>query len=162
MPIREIEMMHGAVLAKLCRNDAPVTVRLIETQDDIRSAYWLNDIVLYIKHSVAPQRRRRGQRERWQFTFTLSHLADLADLVQRAEVYLVLVCAQPKFRGTMEIALLEPDEWQQCIDLSSSGQQWLAVEAEQRKALRVHGACNGDEKIIVHRNALDTWIVPGS
>lgn len=28
MPIREMELMHGAVLAKLCRNDNPVTLRV--------------------------------------------------------------------------------------------------------------------------------------
>lgn len=163
MPIREVELMHGAVLVKLCRNDNPVTLRLIETQDDLRSAYWINDsVVLYMKHSVAPQKRKRGERERWQFTFTENHIADLAELVQGSTVYLVLICGQPGFEGTMEIALLEPGEWQTCLDLSGSGQQWLAVEAEPRRGLRVYGSCSGDNRVGVARNRLDTWVVPGS
>ena len=163
MQIKEIELMHGVVLAKLCRNDRPVTLRLIETRDDLRSAYWLNGVVvLYMKHSVAPQKLKRGDRERWQFTFTPSHLADLADLVKEADVYLALICGQSDFKGTLEIALLDPDQWQKCLDLTSSGQQWLAVQAEPRKGLRVSGSCSGDDRIIVAKNKLQTWIVPGS
>jgi hypothetical protein len=162
MRIHEVELMHGAVLAKLCRSDKPVTLRLIETQDDLRPAYWINDVVLYMKHSVAPRKRKRGERERWQFTFTQSHIADLADLVQEADVYLVLICGQPEFKGAMEIAMLEPGEWQGCLALVASGQQWLAVEAEAHKGLRVYGSCSDDNKIVVARNRLETWVVPGS
>ncbi len=49
MPIREFEMMHGTVLTKLCRNDQPIALSLIETRNEQRAVYWVNDeIILYI------------------------------------------------------------------------------------------------------------------
>lgn len=162
MPIRGVELMHGAVLEKLCRSDKPVTLRLIETQDDLRSAYWINDVVLYMKHSITPYKRERKGGERWQFNFTESHIADLASLVRKADIYLVLICGRRDFEQPGEIALLKPDEWQNYLDLAKeNGQQWLAVQAEPRKSLRVYGSRSSDE-IVVPRNRLEEWIVPGS
>ncbi len=163
MPIHKFELMHGAVLTKLCRNDQPIALSLIETRDVHHAAYWINDaIVVYIKHASRPRCDRRGQ-YRWQFTFSAEHIQEITNLARTAKVYLALVCAQPNLEGPMEICFLEPPEVEQCLELANSQQQWVAVEAEPGRSLRAFGQRNsGDEdKLKVPRARLDRWQVPG-
>jgi hypothetical protein len=163
MPIYEFELMHGAVLTRLCRNDQPLTLSLIVTRDEHWSAYWIGDAILYIKYATHPYEDRQGKL-RWQFTFTPDHIADLKDLMTMSdEVYLALVCAHHKLEGTMEICLVEPLEIDLCLDLEEADTQWIAVECEPRKRLRVYGPLNSDEedKLIIPRKRLDEWRVPG-
>lgn len=163
MAIHAFELMHGAVLTKLCRNDQPIALSLIETRDAHHAAYWINDaIVLYIKHCSAPRCDHRSC-YRWQFTFNPDHILEIASLAGTADVHLALVCAQPSLAGPMEICLLEPDEIRQCLDLADTQQQWVAVEAEPGRSLRAFGRRNSDDrqKIVVPRRKLDRWQVPG-
>lgn len=163
MPIHEYEMMHGAVLTKLCRNDEPTSLSMIETRDTHWSAYWINaTVVLYVKHATNPRKDRRGKLT-WHFTFTGSNIGELAEFTRQHQTYLALVCAQHDLQGPMEICLFEPDEVQQCLDLAVSQTQWIAVEAEANKSLRAYGAHNNEEraKIVVSRRRLEDWQVPG-
>ena len=59
MSIKDLELLHGAVLTKLVRSDNPITLRMIETnRNEARSAYTLNDeVILYIKYHKKPGKR---------------------------------------------------------------------------------------------------------
>ena len=164
MPIRKFEMMHGAVLTKVCRSDRPIALSLIETSDDQRAAYWVNDaLVLYVKHAGKPHHQDQRGKCRWQFTFTPDQILELSGLSRKSGVYLALVCAQKGFADPMEVCLLEPDEMAACLELDGPSQQWIAVEAEPGCSLRAFGAGNNRdrEKIVVSRNRMDQWDVPG-
>lgn len=162
MPIDDFELMHGAVITKICRNDRPIALTLIESRDKHRAAYWLNDLVLYIKYCTTP-RKSRGGKTSWRFTFQPEHIADLVDYSEQTEVYLALVCGHHKLNERMEICLLYPDEVTQCLDFSLMDTQWIAVEEEPRKRLRAFGPLNNreDSKLIIERNRVDKWEVPG-
>lgn len=160
MPIHKFELMHGAVLTKLCRNDQPIALSLIETRNEQRAVYWVNDeVVLYIKHSTTPRdTEQRRVSTSWRFTFYPEHIALIAQY--RTVTYLALVCARADQSG--EICLLHPDEIERCLDLNSrETQQWLAVEAEPRQRLRAFGRLNSSEKLVIARDRLDKWQVPG-
>lgn len=157
MPIREFELWHGAVLTKICRNDKPLRLTLIEASDS-RAAYSINsEVILYIKYSVTPSSTRRGKKT-WQFTFQADHINDLAHLRDQAEVYMALVCGGED----REICLLYPHEITDCIDLKDESTQWLRVELEAQKSLRAYGSITGeDDKLVIERNRVEKWQVPG-
>ena len=162
MPIRDYELWHGAVITRLCRNDQPVSLTLIETRDGDRMAYWLNDsVVLFIKYATAPKPRKRGGKTTWSFTFQPNHLADIVEYENDAQVYLALVCGNYDLNEKMDICLLYPEDIAECLDLADVDRtQWISVEREPRKYLRVSGP-NSEHKLSIPRNRLDTWKIPG-
>lgn len=158
MSIDDYELMHGAVLTKICRNERPLSLTLIETSEP-RSAYQINDVVLYIKHSTISRRNRNGHV--WQFTFQPQHIEDLQRFKTNADIYLALVCGSKKISDLMHIAFLEPSEVTQCIDLTDLSTQWMSVAYKKRHNLRVGGSKLAGEQIQIKQSALENWVVPG-
>lgn len=159
MPIREYQIMHGAVLAKICRNDTPVTLRMIETSDDSRATYMVNDTVyLYMKHSKSPSPLKREEAERWQFTFAPEHLQELNRLRQDGKsVHLALVCGYSRLQP-LEVCLLSSNEFTKLIDLSSASPQTIHVKLKTRaRKFRVNGSATQEEMKLA-RNLLDEWV----
>lgn len=156
MSIKRFELMHGAVLAKICRNDNPVALTLIES-DGTRATYRINDIYLYIKHSTSPVERVKNGVLTWQYTFTASHLRELSERMNHSGVYLALVCASTDLSEDMEIAFLSPDEVTTLLDLATPKTQSVRVHVAPRKQMRVYGR---DQELIVERRRLETWNVP--
>lgn len=159
MSIKQFELMHGAVILKICRNRRPLSLTLIES-DGARAAYNVNmDVNIYIKHSISPQSRQRRDQTVWQFSFSPAHIAELSNLGQKGELYLALVCANDNLED-MEVAFLEPDDIQEGLDLTALTQQTLRVHIEPGKKLRVYGRGGTDSPILIERKRLDDWDVP--
>lgn len=161
MSVRGFELFHGAVLTKLVRTDRPLTLRLIETRPtDSWSTYRINDEVnVLLKHSVNPQARKREKGALvWQFVFSPDQMKQLA----QAGTWAALVCGAPKL-GTaeMDVCLLDPDRIAQLLDISKTNQQSLTVKRLPGKSLRVTSVRVGDD-VVISRNRLDEWAVPGS
>lgn len=167
MSVHDFEFYHGAALTKIMRSDRPITLRMIETApSEVWSAYRLNDeVVLYVKHSANPRtgKRKRGS-TRWPFTFTPAQLQQANSLRTTSPLFVALVCASYRIgKGPMEICLLDQEQLEKCIDLTSSATQVITVECEPGKSLRAYGPKNSKTKtIVVPRNRLETWQIPGN
>ena len=166
MAIKELELFHGAVLAKLVRRDRPINLTMIEFDSDKSSrAYELNTVVtLYVKYSKSPQEReRKGYESAWQFTFTAKHIKELCSLIEDKQVYAIFVCGDSNVNNKMEICLLYPEDIDTCLDLSYLNRQSLHIATPSRGKFRVWGSKNGEKgKFLVEKGRIDNWEVPGS
>jgi len=161
MPVREFELFHGAVLTKIVRSDRPMTLRMIETKPgESWSAYTVNgEITLILKHSATPRKLKRERGSfRWQFTLGAEQIQQLIG----ANSWLGLICGSPNIgkRAPMEVCLLDPKDIESLIDKSSLVQQPIFVNYQPGKSLRASSPKS--EEIVVPRNRLDTWEIPGS
>ncbi len=164
MSVKEFELFHGAVLAKLVRNERPITLRLIETRFDDGRVYTLNDIIeLYVKHSISPRRLTRDEGGySWTFTFNSEHINQIRELKKKRPTYLVLVCAHRDVKGgRAETCLINLEEHIDVLDLDGDGQQSITVRYKKgAKKLRIF--LDRKEKLFVPLNALDNWEIPQS
>lgn len=158
MAIYDFELMHGAVLTRICRNERPLSMTLIETSEH-RSAYLINDVVLYIKHSTSARSNRGGTV--WQFTFQARHIQDLHEFDQQRQLYLAFVCGARTLDDDMHIAFLHPHQIAQCLDLNKHVAQSVSVEYKKRHNLRIGSTVLGREQIQIKQGALENWEVPG-
>jgi len=160
MPVREFELFHGAVLTKLVRSDHPTTLRMIETKPgESWSAYTLNDeITLILKHSATPHQLKRERGSfRWQFTLSPEQIQQLS----AANSWLGLACGSRRIgKAPMEVCLLNPGDVDRLIDKSSLVQQSVLVKYLPGKSLRVSSSMI--DELIIPRNRLDEWQIPGS
>jgi len=162
MSIQQFELYHGAVLARIVRNDRPVTLRLIESKaKQAWAAYIIDDeAVFYMKHNSGGDERKRDHVWTWSFSFNASQLSELHQLQQKRPVYLVLICGQREVGRDwpMEVCLLSPDKVNQCIDVGADSPQSIRVEAPPNRELHVYGPkLQGGNPLLVPRNALDNF-----
>ena len=131
---------------------------MIETKPgEAWSTYTINDCVkVLLKHSTNP-RKLRNQRGGLSWTFVLSR--DQLKQLQVSRLYLALVCGQRLAKGKMEVCLLTPDEVAKLFDLSSDGQQSVTVKVIPERSLWVSSV---KDEIVVSRNAVENWDIPGS
>jgi len=167
MSIKAIELFHGVVLTRLIRGDRPISLKMFEFNADASSsAYIVNDEVsLYIKHSKSPrERQRKGYNCAWLFTFSPEHLAELRSLGADKAVYTAFVCADRDLENDcMQVCFLTPEELAQCIDVYAQEQQSLTVANIPRGKLRVWGSQkSSNEPLLISKNVLDKWEVPGN
>jgi hypothetical protein len=161
MGIDEFELFHGVVLTKLLRSERPITLRLIETRPaESWSAYTVNDVDLFIKHSTTPSSTVRGGEGRsWTFVFGVHQLGQMASSKAKAGVYAALVGGSRQIKDSQRcVCLLAPEQVKQVLDFSSPSQQAVTVKLIPGKSLRVSGR---KEKFKVPQNRLDKWEVPG-
>ena len=161
MPLRTFELFHGAVLAKLVRQDRPTTLRLIETKpSDSWATYRINDEVnLLIKHSANPRHpKREPDAAAWQFTFTPEQLKQ----VTPPGTWAAPVCGsfEPDSRQ-MEVWLLDPLQVAQLLFLDRVEPQSVTVKRLPGRRLSVTRTRFGEE-LIVAWDRLEKWAVPGS
>jgi len=166
MAIRDFELFHGAVLARILRKGRRVALTMIETKPaESWSAYRINDVAsLYVKYCAAPDQRKRDEALVWQFTFDVRHLEEVARLQQEGDVYVALVGGNSdvKRRGT-EICLLYPGEFGRCVDVGSPDPQSICVVSVPRRQLLARGGGWSERtEIKVPRDRLSTLEVPGS
>jgi len=165
--VREFELFHGIVLTKLLRSEKPTTLRMVETNpQQAWAAYEINDeVTLYIKYRTGPHTLSRGEGgQSWAFVFSSSELEKIQALKSKKQVYLALVCGKKAITGGdcgMRTCLLDPDKLRRIIDVTATGRQTVTVKSMPGKSLRVSGSST-TKPLIVSRNELDTWIVPGS
>lgn len=164
MSVREFELFHGAVLAKLVRNEKPITLRLIETRFDDSRVYTLNDVIeLYVKHSISPRLLTRGEGGySWTFTFSPEHINQISELKRKRCTYLALVCGHRDVKkARIETCLINLDEHTNLLNLEGDGQQSVTVRYKSgAKKLRIFR--DRQEEILISLNALDNWEIPQS
>ena len=165
--VHEFEAYHGIVLTKLLRSGRPTTLCMVETNPkQAWAAYKINDeVTLYIKYRTGPHTLSRGKGgQSWTFVLSPSELGRIRALQGDGQIHLVLVCGKKAISGGdsgMRTCLLESSKLQTVIDLGSDSQQMITVKYQPGKSLRVTGSARA-EPLIVSRNALDKWTIPGS
>jgi hypothetical protein len=164
MSIKEFELFHGVVLTRLVRSDKPLTLRMIETNDDSWGVYTINDEVkLLIKHSASPRKLSRGNGgDSWVFHFSSEHIVQINELQQKQPVYVALVCGRKDIKqGRMEICFLQPDEFSKVINLSLIEAQSITIR-HTLGAKNFRAFVDRKEIPLSSLNAIDRWKVPGS
>ncbi len=163
--VKEFHLMHGIVLTRILRNDSP-TLRLVETdKSDAWAMYVLNDaVIVYVKYSICSRITKKEEKTVWNFPFQSSELKKISEKKQTLPVYFALVCGFPAVNEAkkMEVCLLEPLEIEKCIDINPEKSQTITVELITRASLRAYGSKNPVKKLVISRNKLDEWIIPGS
>ena len=163
--VKTFHLMHGIVLTRILRNDSP-TLRLVETdKSNAWAMYILNDeVIVYVKYSILPRFTKKEEKTVWNFPFQSSELMKISKEKQKRPVYFALVCGFPAVNEAkkMEVCLLEPSEIEKCIDIISDKSQTITVELIPRASLRAYGSKNPLNKLIISRNKLDEWNIPGS
>lgn len=164
--VKDFHLLHGIVLTKISRNERP-TLRLVETDiSNVWAAYILNDaVIIYVRCSLSGQKRKRTDKAVWYFPFSPPELEKIRELRTQRSVYFTLVGGfSPIDAKQMEVCLLYPDEIDKCIDVDSDSVQTITVEVRPGESLRAYGAKNSDErvKLVISRNRLDKWKIPGS
>lgn len=168
MSIKEMELFHGAVLAKLFRSDKPVSLRMVEMDfEQSRRAYLVNDMAyIYIKHGKNPRKSKRLPLFTWIFSFSNNHIEDLKKLRgNKKDVYLALVCGQESISSPdpAEICFLDWDQIWKCLDSEKlNEQQFITVKYQKSHSFRVWGIKNTSiDPILVNQDSLVDWEVPG-
>ena len=164
--VKEFHLLHGIVLTKISRNERP-TLRLVETDiSNVWAAYLLNDeVIIYVRYSLSGKKRKRTEKVVWNFPFNQPELEKIRILRAKKPVYFTLVGGfTPIDVKQMEVCLLDPAEIDRCIDIDSNARQIITVEVKPNESLRAYGAKNSEErsKLIINRNKLDEWKIPGS
>lgn len=168
MSIKEFEMFHGVVLAKLFRSDKPVSLRMVEMDiEQSRRAYLVNDIAyIYIKHAKSPRKASRQPTFTWTFSFSPEHMEDLLKLkANQKDLYLALVCGQATVNSVdpSEICFLDWSQIWICLDVGAvDRQQNISVQFQKGRSFRVWGTKNSSvNAFLVNQDTLTNWNVPG-
>lgn len=168
MAIRDIELFHGVVFAKLLRSDRPIKLKLFEFNSDKSSAaYIVNDaVVLYVKHSKTPKsRQRKGYDCAWIFNFSPNHLKEIREFSKNKDVQMILVCGDENLANSrnMQVCFIHPHEINTCIDKYASTIQTITVANVDRGKLRVWGTKNSSNNpLLIEKRRLEVWDVPGN
>jgi len=133
---------------------------MIETRpSEAWSTYRINDEVsVLVKYSLNVRTLKRENGKAWQFIFSSDQMRQL---LNRA-TWAALVCGGKAVSGgDMEVCLLNPEQLGQILDLSSNTQQSVTVKRIGGRSLRALSA-RLREELIIPRNRVDTWALPGS
>lgn len=133
--IPDYKFYHGAALGELI-DISPVDIIVGELREQGRLGSYIldNRIGMHVKHSTA-------RLTPWQFTLTLSNMADCAELRRRFQtVFVVFVC------GSDGIVALDLFEVVSLINGASGDQAWLRIERRRGKWYSVYGVA-GNEPI---------------
>jgi hypothetical protein len=165
MPIKKFELLHGAVLTRLTRNNLPMKLQLIKIGPDKESwaTYIINHkLAILIKSSTSPTQGKNNAR-RWNFTFQPNQLEELKKLNEQHQVHVALVCGADNLKTQKtEICLIKPAQLTELIKLDASPQQ-ISIDLQDRQQLNVTGCLSGiNYPIKVPRNGVDQLVVPGS
>ncbi|RWX45637.1 hypothetical protein H206_01726 [Candidatus Electrothrix aarhusensis] len=152
MSLKEYELFHGVVLARLVRRDKPVTLRLIETNTtESWSVYRINDVNIFFKHSSNPRNLIKGGIS-WTFSFTKSQLEQI-----NTSTELALICGSKDTKSKkMEICFIEQKEVSRLLSKSSKS---ITAHLKPNKSFRVSSSAIAD-KVIISRSAIEKYEVP--
>ena len=171
MSIKDIELFHGAVLAKLMRSHRPVALSMIETKPAEGFFYTItdnrhkDDAIFYIKHRTG----KRGAKGiiSWHFNFAPDEIKKLRQAKQeKGGVYVALVCAlENKEAGEMQIAFFDPSRKTKSIERvldfqNSNDNQAFTINDTSSGMLIVNQ--KQAEKARIAKSALDKWVDRGT
>ncbi|TCD46848.1 hypothetical protein [Chlorobium sp. N1] len=164
MSVREFELYHGAVLAKILRSDKPVALRLVETKPGENwSTYTLNDAVsLLVTFSKGPRPISRGNGGiSWSFVFSVNQLRQMNPDNSELPVWVAMVCGRKSpADGDMQVCLLDPEQLADVIDFTAAQQSLTVRNPKGRGQLRVFKGRK--ETFLVPQSRLEKWELPGS
>lgn len=138
MRINDDHMYHGAALTQIAEHPSFTAINVFKTDDGkSRSAFKINDSIgVYLKYASRPT----GAAKEYVFTFTGSHLKEIADLKAKSEkVFVVLVCIAER-----EICVLPVSELESLIaartkrNKAPEAQYQALVTAPANKSFRVY------------------------
>ena len=126
--IKQVELYHGAVLARLVRGRASrgVTIRAYEAG---RSGYILNESIgLYVKYSA-------NRMTPWSFSFSSEHQEEISNLKSGCTAFfVVLVC------GEDGIACLSQLEYRALLDDQFESTGWIRASRRAREKYLLTGS----------------------
>jgi hypothetical protein len=159
MPIKEFELLHGAVLVKLMLKKKPVTLRLIETREDNWAVYTIDEKVeLFIKRSSSPQDRKKGHA--WLFTFTSKQLLQLYELSKKNPIAMALVCWSEDESERQEICFIEQNLFTEIMMLEADPKSTKSILVKYVEGKRRLFISTGGKKYEVKLNAIKDWEIP--
>lgn len=165
--VKEFELLHGIVLAKILRSEG-ASLRLVETDTkNAWAAYKINDeVIVYVKYALTKRRTKKEGKLVWSFQFQSADTKKLVQLRAEKPVYTALVCGVTDIKSAkeMQICLLDPEQIDKCIDVNVVVVQTISVEYKPGTSLRAYGPSNAEErkKLVISRGKLDEWKIPGS
>lgn len=163
MTVKEFELYHGVVLAKVLRSEKPVALRLIETRSGENwSTYTLNDAVdLLVSYSKTPRPvSRQGGGTSWTFVFNRNQLRQMNPEGRGRPVWVALVCARKSLAdGEMQVCLLDPEQLRDTVSFTEVQQSLTVRKPRGKGKLRVFK--DRHERFLVAQSRLDKWEVPG-
>jgi len=160
MTVKQFEIFHGIALTKLLRSEKPVSVRLIETRPtEDWQVYGIIDVDLFVKHRASSNSliRKKGGYS-WQFVFSPKEISRINK--KDKPIYMALICGQTSIQEEMEICFLKPEQVKGIFPSDENKAFSLTVKSEPGNRLRV--IVNRRVKVIVPRNAIEKWVIPGS
>ena len=124
--LRDFELHHGAVLARLIHGDTPVSLTLYPTPSN--SSYVINGhIGLYIKYSTK-------RMTPWNFSFAKAHQDEIKKMKEElGEVFVVLVCESDG------LVTLSYEELKKVLDENHEETEWIRVARRPREKYSVSG-----------------------
>ena len=159
MAIKDFELYHGAVLARLLRKDISTSLKLVETNKDSSSTYIINDnIALYI---IYRSPIKTDKHLRWSFSFNENQLSEI-NKYSNFKLIFALACINKEFKGYYsEICMLEESEIRELIDLDYIVEQRINVYMEKGKSFRVDGTLSKKSKVhTISRNRINNFEIP--
>lgn len=160
MAIKEFELYHGAVLAKILRKDIPTSLKLVETNRD-SSTYVINDnIALYMTYRSL-HKSSNEKISKWFFDFSLQKCREIKEFLHY-DLYFTLICINSKYEPNYsEVCLINKESIKKLIDLDAITVQKISVFLENGKSFRVHGTMSKKSKeLTVSRNQIDNIEIP--
>jgi len=114
LQIQQKDYYHGAALTQIIEHES---FTALNKADDKYGHYKINhDIRLMVKISTIEE-------EPWQFTANASDLATISEDINSCDrFFLCLVC------GLKTICILDSNQVQELLDISSREQQWLRIK----------------------------------
>ena len=162
--VKQFELFHGLVLAKIQREKRPTTLSMIKTSTQEEWSTYeididgvdINSTPLFFKHSSKSKPLKKTGAESWTFNFTSGQLNQLREKNHR----IVLICGFQDIKSAkdMQICFPAPEQVEALLDLSSPDNvtRTVTVQAERKKRLRVFSNRTND-KFTVGRNAFSNW-----
>ena len=165
MAVKDFHIFHGVVLARLLRNERPVSLRLIETKpSESWSTYTLNDAIdLFVAHSTsAREYERDGGGHSWTFSLSPNQVRQIRPDRHVRDVYVALVCAtRDVLAQPMVVCVLSPDQTADLFDGPVSVAQSITVRKPAGKG-RLRVMKDRYERYKIAESFLDDWDIPGS
>ena len=181
MNVGKTEVARGLVLLKLCSNDRPVSMSLIESNNnsELVKINGVNFYIIRISAKYNTKRQNYGERN-WigwnvlDVKISVERQKKLANLVEKVEeddFRFVIVYTTEDFNKTKDwkICVLEQEQIRTCLDLDQKTQKdktlHIGWKGKQSEHLRVVGDrnCNSDienEWIKIPQNYLESMELP--
>jgi hypothetical protein len=136
MKIQEQDVYHGPALMQIVEH---TSFKALNKADGQYGHYLVNtNVRLWAKYATA----NKGP---WPFTFQPEDLAAIReDRKTKGAIHIVLTC------GDHSVCCLSRAEFESLVDIDSTSQQWIRVDAPEGKQMRATGSLSRVETKVPH------------